>query len=75
MEKDLTKVPKSKLMTSQDHVSATGIVGESVEEIRVVTSSFIVVMLTWVIKTATSQRRKMVASMSEKTAKKSVTSG
>merc|ERR1711964_21806 len=43
LEKDLDNVPKSKLMTSSEHETANGVIGESVEEMKVVSMSFLVV--------------------------------
>ena len=39
VKKDLGKVPKSKVMVSDKHESAKGVIGESVEEIKVVSTA------------------------------------
>jgi len=67
VEKEVVKVPQSKVMVSDEHPTAEGIIGDSVEEVKLISKSFMAVVLTWIIKTATSQRRQLIASISEKT--------
>ena len=65
VEKEVQRVPKSKVMVSQEHSTAKDVIHDSAQEMKLVSMSFMAVVLTWIIKTATVKRRNLVASISE----------
>uniref|UniRef100_A0A7M5V6M8 Uncharacterized protein n=1 Tax=Clytia hemisphaerica TaxID=252671 RepID=A0A7M5V6M8_9CNID len=66
VEKEIKDVPTSPIMASKEpHKSTRSVLKQSTDEVKLVSMSFATVLLTWVIKAATTSRRALVGSISE----------
>ena len=65
VEKEIKEVPKSSIMKLDKHDSTKSALYNSAKEMKVLSMSFMTVILTWVIKGATTARRSLIGSITE----------
>jgi hypothetical protein len=65
VEKEIKEVSTSKIMASKEHDSTRSVIRQSTDEMKIVSMSFVTVILTWIIKTATSTRRSLICLITE----------
>ena len=67
--KEIEQVPTSKIMTSSKgkgrYTTTRSVLQESTREVKLVSMSCVTVLLTWIIKAATSTRRNLIGSIAE----------
>lgn len=65
VEKEIKGVPTSKVMSSKTHDSTKALLKDSTEQMKLVSMSCLTVILTWIIRAATTLRRHLISLIAE----------
>lgn len=66
VEKEIKDVTASRVMSSTDHDSTTSVLKDSTEQMKLVSMSCMTVILTWVIRAATTSRRHLIGLIADR---------